>query len=187
MIFRLLVWLNGITLSLTLLISWVQLHSSSFTCRSPTSLVTKLPFVSVLSQYDNLQYAVGNISIGNSYVFFWNLYSIWICGHPKYVIILNMYRRNMYISHTTFTYHVHIFHVISHTTFTYHVHIFHMWIHIPRSHSTFTYIPEICLSHIACTIGRDPFVSGSTSPSVNSASIFRRRYGVHSPSSEAER
>ena len=37
-----------------------------------------------------------------------------------------MYRRNMYISHTTFTYFI----------------------------CDFKYLPEICLSHIACTIGR---------------------------------
>ena len=48
------------------------------------------------------------------------------CDHPEYVTFPNMYRRNMYISHTTFTYFIY----------------------------DFKYLPEICLSHIACTIGR---------------------------------
>ena len=86
--FKILVQLNGITLSLPPTISWVQLPSSSFSC---------------LSRY------VKTFNTREMYPLGIRMYSFEICipfecDHPEYVTFPNMYRRNMYISHTTFTY-----------------------------------------------------------------------------------
>ena len=81
----LLVWLNGITLITTCNIMGSTPFFVIFVLFPHFARYLTLPFVSVLSQYDNFQYAVGNVSIGTTYV-----YSFEICIPFEYVTTPNM-------------------------------------------------------------------------------------------------